>query len=209
MTAARALMALLLAAAPAAAQRGTDLSGTARLTSLKLRTIAPHGREEARGPILGGEARLAVEFLTVRLGYAQGSLEYDPGPSRALFVEGSVLVGLEPAPGLEIGLGPHVRSRLVEAVRERVVVWRLRGRYEAPVVTPLVRAYVEATAGKPDQTGSAFGTWWGGSVGLLVRPLDGHFAAGVSYSIDEARADRGARRENIEGLTVFLSAYLR
>jgi hypothetical protein len=206
---AAALLVLSTLAAPAAAQQGATISVTARATWLTMRSVAPAGPTTVSGPILGGEARLSAGFLTVRAAYAQGSVAGESDPSRDLYVEGFGILGLEPVPGLEIGIGPHIRSRIVDAVRQRLVVWRLRGRFEGSVGTPAIRAWLEATAGKPDFTNARFSSWWGGSVGLVFRPGGGMFGVGATYAIDEARANGGARRETIEGLTVSVSAYLR
>jgi hypothetical protein len=196
-------------AAPATAQRGTTLTGSIQLTSLVMRSVAPTGHDEVHGPIFGGEASLGVEFLSLRLGYARGLLADDPGTARDLWVEGFGLLGVRPVTGLEVTIGPFIRSRVIDAVRERLVVWRVRARYEAPIVMQAVQGYVEATAGKPNWTPELFTQWWGGAVGLLIRPRDGVFAVGASYTIDEARVRGGARRETVEGLTLTVSAYLR
>jgi hypothetical protein len=203
------LLALGTLAAPATAQRGAAISVTARVTSLTMRSVAPAARASVSGAILGGEARLAVEFLTLRVAYAQGSLAGGSDPSRDLYVEGYGILGIEPAPGLEIGIGPHVRSRIVDEVRQRLAVWRLRGRYEGAIGTPALRAWLEATAGRPDYSRDGFSTWWGGSAGLVFRPNGGVLGFGASYAIDEARANRGARRETVDGLTISVSASLR
>jgi hypothetical protein len=203
------VLASLLTATPALAQRGLSVSASGRATWMRMRSASPTSRDEVRGLLFGGEGRLGVEFLSLRLGYAQGTVEDDPGPARALFVEGFALLGVEPAPGLELTIGPHIRSRLVDGIRQRLVVWRLRGRFEGPILSPMVHGYVEATAGRPDRTLAGFTSWWGGAVGLVIRPGDGRIGLGASYAIDEARGERGERRETIEGLTFSLSAYLQ
>jgi hypothetical protein len=202
-----AALAALLWPAAVLAQHDVSVTATGRVTSLRIRSASPTSQDVVDGPVLTAEGRLTVDFLSLRLAYTQGTLEDDPGPSRWVYVEGFALVGVEPVPGLEITIGPHIRSRLVDAVRQRLVVWRLRGRYEGPILMPMVHGFIEATVGRPDRTG--FTSWWGGAVGLVVRPGNGLFGLGASYSIDEARAPGGARRETTEGLTASLSIYLR
>lgn len=202
-------LAALLCAAPARAQRGVNATATGRFVSLRERFVSPVSQDEVHGVVLGAEGRLAAEFLSLRLGYAQGTVEDDPGPSRNLYVEGFALLGIEPVRGLELALGPTIRSRVVDGVRQRLVVWRLRGRYEGTILKPMIQGYVEATAGRPDWTAQDFATWWGGAVGLTVRPGNGHFGMGASYAIDEARNRGAGRRETTEALTITLSAYLR
>jgi hypothetical protein len=172
-----------------------------------IRGVTPVGRRQAKGLVLGGEGRVSSGLLTIRLGYAQGSTR--ESGARSLFVEGFGLLGIAPVPGLELGLGPHIRSRVIAARRQRLVFWRIRARYEGEIVEPGIRAYIEATAGKPDFTTEAFSRWWGGSAGLLFRPRDLPVGGGVSYSIDETRAGPGNIRETVEAVTLMLNVYLR
>jgi hypothetical protein len=203
---------LLLPIAPrsAPAQDQLSVAATARVTRLSLRsTFTTGNRSTVTGPIVSAEARLGVQFLVIRGGYGQGSLGGGGTQRRGLYVEGFGLLGIEPTAGLELGIGPQVRSRVIEGTRQRLVVWRLRGRYEGSVGFPDLRAWIEVTAGRPDRTFDQFNRWWGGAVGVGYRPREGAVGIAASYAIDEARVGTGPRRETIEGLSVSLSAYLR
>jgi hypothetical protein len=205
------LAALLLgyAAKPAVlpAQRITEFEVGPRMTWVMARMTEGGMVDAVSGLVPGVEGRLTGGVLTIRLGYAEGRTGTDLG--RTLFVEGFGTVAISPVPGLELGFGPRIRSRVIDQQRDRLVHWRGVARYEGTVLHPVIRAYVEGQIGRPDYTRHGYVRWWGGSVGLAYRPARPPLGVGISYGLDEIRSSGNLRRERYETLSFMISAYLR
>lgn len=196
-----ALLALALVPAVASAQRGT-LAGT--VTATRVRSTIGPAREALSGSVLGVEGRFAVWRLVLNVGYGQGSVHPDSGsPASRDVVEGRVLVGVQPLPGILLKAGPHVRSYVSTSGTQRWFFWEARLRGERPIVGG-VSGYAEVWRVLSGDVNvlEAFNGGQGGEAGMLVtlpnRPVWGR----LSYGIERARLGGGSRLETVEGVSL-------
>jgi hypothetical protein len=214
--------------ARALAQRGPELWGYATATSVRERAnLATRGLATS-GTTFGGEGGIAWQFLSLRAGYAQGTLSTDGAQSLTHdYVESHAAVGVRLVPGFELVGGLLGRAFVTTEGTQRWTLWQLRARYEAPLFTPMVRGYAElwrAASGEVDSPAirrndqdllgivrlrlgrasiaDAFQSAGGGAVGIVVRPSNGPFALRLGYAIDETRLGAQDYRSTVEGFTL-------
>ncbi len=124
-------------------------------------------------------------------------------------VDANATLGVIPISGLEIASGLKGRARYTDDESERLLLWIVRARYETPIISPQLRAYVEGwnsfagSATAPD--GSASGR--GGSAGMIAG--FGPVLARLSYGIDRERYGDDIRRETMDGLGIGIGWRIR
>lgn len=166
--------------------------------------IEPDGELRLRGPVAGGEGVAAWGPLIMRVGYAEGWLDAEPGiVFERNFVEGYVLVGGTPLPGLEISVGPHARSIISDGTSRPSWFGEAHVRYEAPIAPPILAATFEGWGSLLGETSEreSLSTLHGGSVGVALRPTGGRLLLRLTYGLDEARFDAGPRRRTVDVLS--------
>lgn len=203
-----AVLALGLASSSASAQSRPGLSLTASGSLVEAGTRSADGMAELKGIGIGGEGVLTWGAAFLRGSIAWADLNPDAGPAvETQYMEAFASLGAELLPGLTIGTGPHIWRYDRSDGTESWSLWELRGRYEASVMRPSIRAYLEGWGGA---LGGADGpqpidNGRGGAAGLIVHPTGGQLGLRLSYSIDQVLFDSAARRETVERVSFGLS----
>lgn len=190
--------------AAADAQRGFRFGLIGSVSLYETHRVEPDGELRLRGPVAGGEGVAAWGPLIMRAGYAEGWLDAEPGIAvERNFVEGYILIGGTPLPGLEISVGPHARSLSSDGAPRPSWFGEAHVRYEAPIIPSILGAAFEGWGALLGETSERepLSTLHGGSVGVALRPTGGRLVVRLTYGLDEARFDAGPRRRTVDVLS--------
>jgi hypothetical protein len=135
--------------------------------------------------------------------------EASAAPVDLNMAEGLVSLGLNVIDGFELGAGVRGRARYTGSDSERILLLVAHARYEAPVISERVWAFVEgwnSLAGDASApSGSASGK--GGLVGVVAAL--GPLAVRLSFAADAARYANAARRDELQSFALGLGYNLR
>jgi hypothetical protein len=201
-----ALLMLCGAARIASAQERTGLSLALDASQVWARSDAVGTKSVMAGPALGGEGRIAISRMYLSVRYLEGRLQSRTTTGTTLrqdLVEGGITLVGRVLPWLELAAGPSARSYVTDSTTERWIVWRIRTRFEAPILSTGLTSYVDLwrSFGASVSDAAGAGRVQGGETGLVYRPR-WPWAIRVSYRIDDALLQAPGRSETLESLGI-------
>jgi hypothetical protein len=194
--------ALALALLLAAPSSGAAQQFGARVLWAGVRTAAATPATDLRltGNALGVEGAFGIKVLALNLRYLEGTLRNDSAGVEREIAEGEATLWLRPFVWGAVGGGPHIRSFVAPGGTERWLLWEVRGRATAPILPPVLHAYLEgwlAVTGDvdiPEPFDSGRGVEGGVEVSLGRLPVSFR----LRYRAERVVLGDGARRETTE-----------
>jgi hypothetical protein len=193
---------------PGAAQSGAFRFG---LVSSSLKRVAPvTGAQEYSGLGWTLDGAFGVGIVTLGIRYLQSSLGNDSVAENTDLIEGETLLWVAPVRWANLGFGPHLRSYARDGATERWVLWELRARGNATLLSPRVSGYAElwTVVGGSLNSAAPFGGGRGLEGGLRLDyprwpigvPLIGRlpFSVRVRYRVERLTLEDDARTETVE-----------
>jgi len=159
------------------------------------------------GSLFGGEGRVGLGPVALDLGYWQGSLTSQSGPSaNEDMVEGKALLALSPVRWFTIAGGPVARAYTTAAGTERWLTWRIQGRVDEELVPQTVQGYAELwfIASGSVNVVQPFTSGRGGNVGVRFAPAAWPVWLTLGYGIEQIRLGSGSRIDNVDRVTLGL-----
>jgi hypothetical protein len=195
----------LLAARSLAAQVDARFGVDGSLARVRFRSTARGGGEALGGALVGGEGRVVVGRLALKLSYAQGRLSGDAGtPLARELVDGKVLLAARPVDWLTVAVGPHLRAYVLPGATERWTLWESHVRGESTIIPGVLGASLEgwlALSSSVNVYPGAAGAR-GGAAGLTLQLGRSAFWASLRYVVDRADVGGGVRAETLESVVV-------
>lgn len=192
------------------AQRPLRLSGGPTLSHMRVHSETATASETLSASEMGFEATAAFRRLALRVRYAQANLS--PSDTVVLAREAAgaelALTG-QVLPWLQVGAGVRRRTYDTEPSQQRWTMWEALAAAELPIFKDVVTGSAElrgTLAASVDEPGGAdpWNRGYAGEVGMRVALPRIPVWLRFGYRLEIQKLAGGARREVVDGLTVFV-----
>lgn len=184
-----ALAALMLAPAAAHAQQFSPFTIGADFTNLTVtRDIATS--QVLTGPALGAKATVAFRRFELEGRYAEAALTPDALTSTGAedYVDARLVARVRVAPGVSLGLGPHLRAFVTPSGTARWSRLEVHARFEGELIAGVAQLRVDtwyAASAESNVQGGGSGAV-GGEAGMLIRIPRTPTSLYLGYAADRA-----------------------
>lgn len=173
------------------------------MAAVRLSRETPVDSAQFTGTTIGFEGRVSISWLDLAVRYNQGRLTSESAEPEHDLVEGEVMVWFRLLREMALLVGPHVRSLVSAAGRERWLFFEVRLHGEARLLGP-VRGYLDGwrVLAADVNVGVPFDNGYGIDGGLIISASGFPLSLTVRYRAERARLGNGARLETIERLAL-------
>ena len=174
------------------------------VAAVRLSRETPVDSTQFTATTIGFEGRVSIEsWLDLAVRYSQGGLTSESAEPGQDLVEGELMVWFWPLREMALLVGPHVRSLVSAAGRERWLFLEVRLHGEARLLGP-VRGYLDGwrVLAADVNVGVPFDNGYGIDGGLIISASGFPLSFTVRYRAERARLGNGARLETIARLAL-------